>query len=434
MTLFGKILEIVGRITKTIIIVPHPITVGNTAEDIYFGLLKARAEGKKLALLFPFQLPGKLTLKMTNRELIELESPYFAFPRKSWQAILGSCIVTTYFGMNRALSLGLNKMARLFSSQRYRGLVLPECHTIPMIGQELLWRPSSDIKMFSWKIVNSYGWINQLSEKIDVHISDGKAIECYEKRRALGLPDDAWYVCLHIREAGYHNDPISGAPRNANIINYLPAIEEIVFRGGWVVRLGDQSMTRLPAMSNVIDYPFTPEKSELMDIFLISTCKLFIGMHSGVYDIAVLFQRPIILTNMPGWLFGYPPKDGDLGVFKHVYCKRRRRILTPEEWLSEPFAAASPNPSTDYDFIENSSDELVAVVKAYFEKPRTLTARQTNFKKLRIKRGIEILSEPIVANDIRSDIHLRYRFASRLESATGAILFQESRVTCPRRA
>ena len=37
--------------------------------------------------------------------------------------------------------------------------------------------------------------------------------------------------------------------RNADIGNYLGAIKEITQRGGWVVRMGDPTMTKLPFLN-----------------------------------------------------------------------------------------------------------------------------------------------------------------------------------------
>src|SRR5262249_51961531 len=65
-------------------------------------------------------------------------------------------------------------------------------------------------------------------------------------RRALrswGIPDDAWFVALHVREAGSKPDYADlHRVLNADVMDYLPAIAEITQRGGWVIRMGDPSM------------------------------------------------------------------------------------------------------------------------------------------------------------------------------------------------
>ena len=56
-----RFLAWVGRLTNTIILCPHPVSIGNASEDYYFSLLKARKEGKKLVVLFPLEMPGPVS-------------------------------------------------------------------------------------------------------------------------------------------------------------------------------------------------------------------------------------------------------------------------------------------------------------------------------------------------------------------------------------
>ena len=54
-------------------------------------------------------------------------------------------------------------------------------------------------------------------------------------------------------------------------------------------------------------------------------------MQSGIFDVAVLFSKPIILTNMLSWIFPFPPRKGDLGILKNLFCKKRNRVLSLNE-------------------------------------------------------------------------------------------------------
>lgn len=58
------------------------------------------------------------------------------------------------------------------------------------------------------------------------------------------IPRSAWFVALHVREAGFRSyHALLQDARNARIVYYIPAIQEITRRGGWVVRMGDPSST-----------------------------------------------------------------------------------------------------------------------------------------------------------------------------------------------
>ena len=86
---------------------------------------------------------------------------------------------------------------------------------------------------------------------------------------------------------------------DANINNYFDAIEAITSIGGWVIRMGDNSMSKLPKMTRVIDYANSSIKNNRTDIILCSKCKFFIGTSSGLYTVAKAFGRPILQTNYP---------------------------------------------------------------------------------------------------------------------------------------
>lgn len=121
------------------------------------------------------------------------------------------------------------------------------------------------------------------------------------KLRALGVPDGAWFVALHVRSPGYHKEGVQvhQSHRNADIATYLQAAREVVRRGGWVVRMGDTTMPRLPPTPGVIDYAHSPGKSARMDVFLCAACRFFVGVASGISHVPTAFGVPCVLTN---WL------------------------------------------------------------------------------------------------------------------------------------
>ncbi len=112
---------------------------------------------------------------------------------------------------------------------------------------------------------------------------------------AVGIPHGAWWVAMHVRSGEFHGDRQN--PRNANIEDYYPAIEEITKRGGWVIRLGDAAMPRLPPMTNVVDLAHHPHKSAFLDIYVCAGAKFMIGTVSGMLNVPVAFDTPLLLTN-----------------------------------------------------------------------------------------------------------------------------------------
>ena len=116
--------------------------------------------------------------------------------------------------------------------------------------------------------------------------------------RQMGLPDGAWFVCVHAREGGY--SPIDEALhsfRNMDIEDYALAIQEVTTRGGWCIRMGDATMQPMRPRANAIDYARSEFKSARMDVFLAASCRFFLSCSSGLYSVAAIFGRPAAVIN-----------------------------------------------------------------------------------------------------------------------------------------
>ena len=100
-----------GNLTGAVILIPHPIAIGNCAEDIFYGLLSARRMNRKLILLFPYEIPRPLRLGITNREMQYLESEYRSEISRNGIFHKFSCLlITLYFGFFRGINLVFAKL------------------------------------------------------------------------------------------------------------------------------------------------------------------------------------------------------------------------------------------------------------------------------------------------------------------------------------
>lgn len=164
------------------------------------------------------------------------------------------------------------------------------------------------------------------------HAAQGRAVLA-----RLGVPADAWFVGLHIREGGFHHDGqgTAGAHRSAGIADYRDAIDAVTERGGWVIRLGDASMSPLPRLPQVIDYAHSAEKSPEADLFFLAASRFVIGTTSGLTTVALSFGTPMLLVNCISndWQIWTDRTDF---LVKPVYGRRQRRILTLAETSSPP--------------------------------------------------------------------------------------------------
>ncbi len=125
-------------------------------------------------------------------------------------------------------------------------------------------------------------------------------------RQKLGIPKDAQYVCLGVKEAAYY---VSITPekgygqdmrrqandsRNVNIENYLPAATHLANLGIYVVRVGSVVNSPLPKDRHpmIIDYS-TTNRSELGDIVLGANCKFCLTGAGGVWVFSAIRNKPV---------------------------------------------------------------------------------------------------------------------------------------------
>lgn len=146
--------------------------------------------------------------------------------------------------------------------------------------------------------------------------------------KGLGVPEGAWYACLHVREAGFHAkwNALYPSARDAEVDAYFLAIRTIRERGGWVIRVGDPTMKPLPAMDGVVDYVHSRLKNQVGDILLTAGCRFFVGTNSGYATIPGIYGVPNVLTNwvpvaLPLW-FGQ-----DVMIPKLFYDRQAERFV-----------------------------------------------------------------------------------------------------------
>lgn len=188
---------------------------------------------------------------------------------------------------------------------------------------------------------------------------------------ALGLPHNAWFVCVHIREPGFSpGDDASNVHRNGDPASLVPAMKHIVSRGGWCIRMGDPSMTVLPDLPNVIDYTRHPMRSPRLDVVLCAHCRFFLGNTSGLALVSTVFGVPSALVNMiPTSTLA--PLRGDLSIPKLIYSTPEQRILRFEEIFAHPAANYRYAPLFAADGLvaqENDAEDILDLTREMLDR------------------------------------------------------------------
>ena len=184
-------------------------------------------------------------------------------------------------------------------------------------------------------------------------------------RRQLGIPPDAWYVCLHVRQPSFHSrwNKVWEQARDADIRTYTSAIQAIRERGGYVIRMGDPDMPPLPRIDGAVDYARSELKSEYSDILLLSAARFFLGTNSGLSIVPAIYGVPCVLTNwvpigIPNWF------NKDLMIPKLPRYKGSGNVVALEEMFASNLGYVQ-NPRdlpAGVEFVDNTPEELAAVV------------------------------------------------------------------------
>lgn len=209
-----------------------------------------------------------------------------------------------------------------------------------------LLRPLAENIFTRYHVYRYSSWIDRKADAYEIErkysgrppllaLTDGDSTRGRAVLREIGIPHDAWFVCVHARESSYTSDELQSY-RDSDIQDYIPAIHSIVDRGGWVVRVGDPTMRPLPKMKHVVDYVHLPIRSDWMDIFLVASCRFFFGCASGPCCLAHVFGRPSVTVNNAPFSTILPLGINDIGIPKHVWSTRESRYLSFREIFSTP--------------------------------------------------------------------------------------------------
>ena len=210
--------------------------------------------------------------------------------------------------------------------------------------------------------------------------------------KTLGVPEGAWFVCVHCRESGFRPNETFHAFRDADIMTYVPAMEAVTARGGWCIRMGDKTMKPLPKLPNVIDYALDPAKSEPMDVFLCAACTCFLGSNSGLCNIADIFGVPVAMANQVPLAHVLPYGYVDLAIPKLYWSAADQRFLTFKEIFDSPSCGYDESrhfARAEITLVDNSPEEIRELLLELLETANATVAytkedneRQRRFKSL----------------------------------------------------
>ncbi len=217
-----------------------------------------------------------------------------------------------------------------------------------------------------------------------------------EALKTIGLQRDDWFTTLHVREGKSGKHRFAEPFRDADPSTYLNAVTAVTNRGGWVVRVGDSSMSPLPSMPNVFDYANSSLKCDWMDVFLFAAARFMIGTSSGPATVSHAFGVPIAMTNYLPTATLYLSKH-DLFIPKLLRRRTDGSMVPFSKQMSLPLSTCAStgmfNNVFEVEVIPNTSDEIRELVEEMvckLEGRHSNTAEDDNlqrqFKSMTAKR------------------------------------------------
>jgi len=112
----------------------------------------------------------------------------------------------------------------------------------------------------------------------------------------------------------------------------------------------------------VIDYPFHPERSDFLDVWLFANCDLCISTGSGPDTISDVYRKPIIFLNyLPlNTMFSWSKA---LTHPKHLVWEKTGKSLTLNEYLEYKFSHTEQYENSGIKIINLSKEEILATVE-----------------------------------------------------------------------
>jgi putative glycosyltransferase (TIGR04372 family) len=231
-------------------------------------------------------------------------------------------------------------------------------------------------------VVNYYRDIHNFLDRSQSHLKFTPIEEKLGRKglQDLGIPVDAKFVCLIVRDSRYYNERYPSKNwdnyefRNCSIENFILAAEKLAALGYYVVRMG-ASVQKPLEVSNpkVVDYANSGKRNEFMDIYLGAKCYFCISTGTGFDEIPNIFRRPIVYTNYVSIGRIYTFSQRYLCITKTHWCISENRRLSLKEIFSAGLGFCSPSNSELYEvkgvkLIENSPQQVLEVVTEMLER------------------------------------------------------------------
>ena len=218
----------------------------------------------------------------------------------------------------------------------------------------------------------------QAMRRTQPHVSF-TAAEAAEARRQVevaGLDPDAPHVCVLVRDPVYQRAVVAGDHanndfRDSDVAKFVPAMRWLADQGATVYRMGARVESALPAAHpRVVDYATNGMRTDLLDIWLAATCRIFLSTGAGLDSVATVFRRQRVFADL-AQLIGLNLTLGALSIPKLLRSDADGRLLTLRESVAAgalSFVDSVHLTQRGLSLRPNTPDEILEVVREGYER------------------------------------------------------------------
>ena len=382
-------------------VTPSPYGIGTCAKHILLSIcIKSK---KEIILLYPNILKRFFNYKICNKYLFD-QIIIDEFPQSKYKFL--KKIITFFINIEFIIR---RIIFFLFNSFNIK---LGEQFRFPLIGV---------LPIFINNEKKKISLNTQIS--ININLENNENEKFMKFLHSIGIEKNQKYVCLHVRDNFYYNDNERRPFRNSSINNYVDLVNHLIKNNYFVIRLGRNNQKFKFNNRNFFDYSEFFEKKDFIELALIKYCSFYLGTQSGPLDLAMLFDKPIYLTNVVRLFETFPKKKNSSSIFKTIKWKNSNEKISFKNYIKMPLEYHHHRfIDNSLDFIENTPEELYFSLIEFLKNLEIPTYRinnmQLNFNKQLLTEYKE--NKIVINNKDYMDNWFYNKIICNLENAQGS--------------
>lgn len=194
----------------------------------------------------------------------------------------------------------------------------------------------------------------------DKILFDKYGIKTNDKIICLIVRDNKYLKNFNSQDFSYHDY------RHTDINKFEKSIKNLIEHDYYIFRMGVTANKRLEIKHpKFIDYAFSDQRSDFMDVYLANRCTFCISTSTGFDALPLIFRKHIAFITVPvGLIFSF--SDKFISITKNHYSKKLKRMLTLNEIFQLDISLLKKKEQyeiNDVELIENTEDEINDLVK-----------------------------------------------------------------------